>query len=111
MPDSDVWVTDARQFTAMKELRTVDPHGAQHTFFYDVEVEEDSRRKWHFRVWRTDPPRPQEDCYQASFEELDDSTVQSTTLHNFGKWGRRKGISESLFEEASRNLGRTIRVE
>ena len=92
----------------MKELRTIDADGAQHTFFYEVNVELNHPRKWHFHVWRTDPPRTQEDCYQATFEELDDSTVQSTLLHNFGQWGRRKGISESLFDEAFRSLGRQI---
>lgn len=88
-----------------------DSVGTVHRFWLDYREERGPNgvRSWIFDIWRVSQLVCGESPYHARFDEVDGDTVQSAMLDNNGnQWAMRIGLSEAIFDEAHRRLGRRI---
>lgn len=94
----------------MEQFQYTDTNGESHQFWLDCGVSQLlGRQCWDFDVWPTPEPTLGSAPYQARFESLDEATVQSTSVsNNDNDWAKRIQLSEAVFNEAKRIIGRRI---
>lgn len=87
-----------------------DDNGGKHDFWLDFEPSVlNSPPCWYLSVWPTPQVVLGTSPYQARFDLLAPDTIQSSSLENNGNaWAKGVGLSEAVFEEVSRRVGKKI---